>query len=674
MSFPKKTRTWDQATPADGDFFDDEFDRVYEFINSSHEEFTIDTGETIAVADVVKLVAGKIRKGNGGVEPRTTETILFAFQIQKVIRLNANQMMALYVDTSGPQEMFAVIIDVTAGTVTTGTPLLINEAEVDKQDVVRIDDTTALIAFAEDDQSDRGRVVRVTVSGTTISAGTEATFNVNTVSHVSIGKMKNSALGAIVFYADNGDSNLVKATVLTSGATPTIGSTVTLSTTGVATGSRNVSAADNYDDGVGGNNVAAVFGDDQGQFVVVNDSAAIERQIVVTNSWKVISAVHVKDDIVAVSFLNATNQAELVMIRGNNKLSPLSNILTVDSASTGIVSITLISETRLVYTIFGGGAGKVIEIDLSDSVLKLGSSTAVTANDPFTHSVSIDGILGYYLFFDAGNAKTVELDYSETIGIAKEAGTAAEVKPVAVGGFSIVHSSLVVGARHFSNAGVLTTDSTAGPLIGIALTSTFLLLLLRQRRRYGVNHGNSGSLDAISPGQELLISTEDDPLFRITDTKFGQQFFAQADGANSVVRVGSSSAHNVRIDRNSVEKIRVESAAIRLIDGVLFDGAGLSMIGSLEGTNETLHAKLITGVFGSGDTTVNIGHGIANAFTNNLVIGVDAYIVGASRMERPSLLAQIDIPTHIRMDNTNVLIVRGASGSALTAHALIIYR
>jgi len=112
-----------------------------------------------------------------------------------------------------------------------------------------------------------------------------------------------------------------------------------------------------------------------------------------------------------------------------------------NSASTGYTSFAVLSSTKFVVTYSDGGNS--------------GFGTAVIGD------ISSDGENFYSQF---------------VIGIAKESKTSGQTVPVIIGGVSDVHSGLTPGLIYYSyESGDLTTEQT-NCKIGLAISSTEILL------------------------------------------------------------------------------------------------------------------------------------------------------------------------------------------------------
>jgi len=139
-----------------------------------------------------------------------------------VTQLDATHALVCYTDGGNSSRGTAQVLTISGTTVTAGAKTVFNAATTYYISVTQLDATHALVCYTDGGNSNRGTAQVLTISGTTVTAGTETVFNNASTTYVSVTQL--DATHALVCYYDGGNSNYGIACVLTiSGTTVTAG-------------------------------------------------------------------------------------------------------------------------------------------------------------------------------------------------------------------------------------------------------------------------------------------------------------------------------------------------------------------------------------------------------------------------------------------------------------------
>ena len=107
-------------------------------------------------------------------------------------------------------------LDVPSGggdTVTAGTPVVFESSKSEYITVTTMDSTHAIVCYKDGGNSDYGTAVALTLSGTTITAGTPVVFESAAIGYTIVTTMDSTH--AIVCYMDGGNSSYGTSNCLT---------------------------------------------------------------------------------------------------------------------------------------------------------------------------------------------------------------------------------------------------------------------------------------------------------------------------------------------------------------------------------------------------------------------------------------------------------------------------
>lgn len=142
-----------------------------------------------------------------------------------VTALDSTHAIVTYQDGGNSDYGTACCLTLSGTTVSAGTEVAFNEAITDNISVSAMDSTHAIVTYRDQGNSDYGTACCLSLSGTTITAGTEVAFNEAGTTFTSVTKMDSTH--AIVAYRDGGNSNYGSSCCLSlSGTTITAGTGV----------------------------------------------------------------------------------------------------------------------------------------------------------------------------------------------------------------------------------------------------------------------------------------------------------------------------------------------------------------------------------------------------------------------------------------------------------------
>jgi len=141
----------------------------------------------------------------------------------RVTMLSATKAIAVYLDAGDTDDGYAVALTISGSSITAGTPVVFNPAGSYYNRIAKISETQAIVVYRDLGNSSYGTACILTLSGSSITAGSEVVFNSGDSRYVVVAVL--SATKAIVAYQDNSNSSKSTACILSiSGSSITAGS------------------------------------------------------------------------------------------------------------------------------------------------------------------------------------------------------------------------------------------------------------------------------------------------------------------------------------------------------------------------------------------------------------------------------------------------------------------
>jgi hypothetical protein len=142
-----------------------------------------------------------------------------------VAALNSSKAVVTYTDNGNSYYGTACVLSISGTTVTAGTPVVFESATTYYTSVAMLDSSKAVVTYTDDGNSSYGTACVLSISGTTVTAGTPVVFESAAIDSISVAMLDSSK--AVVTYRDGGNSNYGTACVLSiSGTTVTAGTPV----------------------------------------------------------------------------------------------------------------------------------------------------------------------------------------------------------------------------------------------------------------------------------------------------------------------------------------------------------------------------------------------------------------------------------------------------------------
>jgi len=143
----------------------------------------------------------------------------------QVVQLSSTKVFVVYRDQDNSHYGTACVLDISGTSITAGSPTVFHSANTELYGLAALSSTLAITGYRNGGVSDRGFATAMTISGTTITAGTPFQFEAGSTDYVSAAPLTSTT--ALFTYADNGNSYYGTAIVLSvSGTTVSAGTAV----------------------------------------------------------------------------------------------------------------------------------------------------------------------------------------------------------------------------------------------------------------------------------------------------------------------------------------------------------------------------------------------------------------------------------------------------------------
>ena len=182
---------------------------------------TLPSGQTVALksnGQVAAVSATGIPAAIGAEEVFNSATTAS----QRITMLTSTKAIVVYQDTGNSSYGTACILTVSGSTITAGTEVVFESASSNYFTVVSFTETQALVVYGDTGNSGIGTYCLLTISGSTITAATPVAFMAGSIGYPDSAKF--SATQAIVTYMDGGNSSTYAASLFTlSGTSISVG-------------------------------------------------------------------------------------------------------------------------------------------------------------------------------------------------------------------------------------------------------------------------------------------------------------------------------------------------------------------------------------------------------------------------------------------------------------------
>jgi hypothetical protein len=191
--------------------------------------FVVAADDSVNAGDVVRFLNGIVTSGSG-----TSGEVVFnsgSTNTPSAVALSATQFVVVYRDNGNSGFGTAVVGTVSGSSISFGSEVVFNSASTYDSSVAALSATQVVVVYRDGGNSNFGTAVVGTVSGSSISFGSEGVFNSAQSVYTSVVAL--SATEVVVVYRDDGNSSFETAVVGTvSGSSISFGSEVVFSSAG----------------------------------------------------------------------------------------------------------------------------------------------------------------------------------------------------------------------------------------------------------------------------------------------------------------------------------------------------------------------------------------------------------------------------------------------------------
>ena len=409
----------------------------------------------------------------------------------RVTMLSATKAIAVYLDAGDTDDGYAVALTISGSSITAGTPVAFNPAGSYYNRIDKISSTQAIVVYKDLGNSNYGTSCILTLSGTSITAGSEVVFNSGRSDYTTVAVLNSTK--AIVVYGDNSNSHQCTACLLTiSGSSITAGSEVGFNSNRgryfsitALSETKAIATFEQHNDTAGKACILDVSGTTitAGSVQQFTAGAIYNTSVTALSSTKAIvvyqASPHAAARVLDVSGTTITAGSALEYRIGTTSFQNIAKLTSTRAIVSYRDNANNSYPTYATFTISGA------TVTLESTVVI--SSTASSNNDISTG----ESQQAIFVYGDSSNnsnitARTIQTAYSATnlastnfVGITSKAISNTATGPITLqGGISTNQSSLTVGSTYYVQAnGTVSTVSTSPAVnIGKALNATTLKL------------------------------------------------------------------------------------------------------------------------------------------------------------------------------------------------------
>ena len=475
--------TADHALTADTSAVADRAHGVMQIVR----DYVVASGHSVSAGDVVAMLGGEIEPFDLRGELTAFNTVIT--QIIKAATLSSDRFVVVYADGHDNLSGKAIVGQVSGTSVSFGPVATYNIGQTFASSVSVLTPDKFVVAFNDVSNSNAGTAVVGQVSDLTISLGSETVFHPGVTNAISTSRLSDSSF--VVSFADEGLSGrgsalvcLVTGTTITFGAESVyVGDGVTVSSIAVLAPDRLVVAFEDFGSFPIG---AAAIGSIDGASITFAPSATF-----VDGRANNVSTVPLSAGKFVVAFRNDSTVGSAVVgdVAGDRiHYGPLFNFS--DGNASDIAAAPLSSDRFVIAfedsthgsmarSFIGRVFGRTIQAE-QDTIVTPGFS-----GDCAVAVLSSDKHVVIFRDFINSDYGTAVVFGSNPLGIAAAGAADGQSVPVIIGGISDVHEGLVPDSDYYAgDEGILTRDShdAAGDRarIGKALSPSEMLLQLNR--------------------------------------------------------------------------------------------------------------------------------------------------------------------------------------------------
>ena len=403
----------------------------------------------------------------------------------RVTMLSATKAIAVYLDAGDTDDGYAVALTISGSSITAGTPVVFNPAGSYYNRIDKISSTQAIVVYKDLGNSNYGTSCILTLSGTSITAGSEVVFNSGRSDYTTVAVLNSTK--AIVVYGDNSNSHQCTACLLTiSGSSITAGSEVGFNSNRgryfsitALTETKAIVTFEQHNDTAGKACILDVSGTTitAGSVQQFTAGAIYNTSVTALSSTKAIvvyqASPHAAARVLDVSGTTITAGSALEYRIGTTSFQNIAKLTSTRAIVSYRDNANNSYPTYATFTISGA------TVTLESTVVI--SSTASSNNDISTG----ESQQAIFVYGDSSNnsnitARTIQTAYISTnlastnfVGIAAEAASSgATAKINTWGGINEAQSSLTIASDYYVQTDGTITTATGGQKVGQAISAT----------------------------------------------------------------------------------------------------------------------------------------------------------------------------------------------------------
>ncbi|UCE74341.1 MAG: FlxA-like family protein, partial [Methanomassiliicoccales archaeon] len=455
--------------------------------NQLIQDFVVASGKSVTAGDVVSFYNGYVQKW----KKTFGSEYVFNFKrtwVSSAAALTSTKFIVAFQDQDSGGNGTAVIGDVSGNTITFGSQYVFNWDNTMRISSNALSSNKFVVAYQDLGNYGYGTAVIGDVSGSTITFGSEYVFNSAITSGISAAALSSSKFA--VAYVDQGNSFYGTAVIGdVSGNTITFGSEYVFnsdySPIGSATALSSTKFVVAYMDYGNSKYGTAVVAEVSGSTMTFGSEYVFNSA---ETGYISAAALSSTKFVVAYKDMDGSSYGTVIIGEVTGSTITFGSEYVFNPESTLWISAAAFSSNKFVVA-YGDNSyyGTVVIGDVSGSTITFGSEHVFhTYDTPIISVAALSSnkfVVAYVDPDDAeygkaviGEAQEGVPEGSQIVGVAKESKTAGESVQVIIDGVSDVHSGLTPGEIYYVNyLGSLTTEITLNK-IGMAISSTALLL------------------------------------------------------------------------------------------------------------------------------------------------------------------------------------------------------
>ncbi len=323
------------------------------------------------------------------------------------VALSSTKVFVAYTDNGNSSYGTAVVLDISGSIPIAGTPFVFESASTTYISLSALSESLVVASYVDNTNSAYGTSIALSVSGTTITAGTPLVFESANTSRVSSSALDSTRV--IICYRDNGNSSYGTAiaitatgTSLSKGAAVVFESATTADT--VIAALSDVLALVSYTDGGNGSKQTYRTLSVSGTAITVN----AEYAATYSGSAKSLCALNSSSALLAFSNSSNASAGTAVVLSVTGTTISEGGLHVFESASTAYISSTKLAENRVLVTFRDNGNasyGTAIILGIDGTVVSSGDPVVYNAGTTNYQSVvALSDLSAVVTYSDVSNS------------------------------------------------------------------------------------------------------------------------------------------------------------------------------------------------------------------------------------------------------------------------------